>query len=50
MNELDVFGVEKTVLTETTHETGRSDVAATLIRCTQLGCTGTTCLCAVPAE
>ena len=49
MNEIDVFGVEKTVLTETVRHDSKSDAAATLRLCTEI-CTGPTCLCSVPAE
>jgi hypothetical protein len=50
MNELDVFGVEKTVLAETVRHDAGGDAAATRVICSTEICTGTTCKCAVPAE
>lgn len=50
MNELDVFGVEKAVLTETIRQDTGSNVAATKLICSTEICTGNTCLCSVPAE
>ena len=46
MKELDVFGVEKTVLSETIRPDGKAAME-TRIECTGAFCTGNTCLCAV---
>ena len=51
MNDLDVFGVEKTVLAETTRQGGSGAVSnpLTFAQCSHVNCT-LTCLCAAQTE